>query len=161
MKRERPDNELHRTAAHEEKEYRDGGEQRKTAKVFDGAEEPVKSAEIGDAPCEKETPDSRCGVNEGGDKEDDSAPSERSTLRRAWGKPRGDVERRREDCYDPTYHAKGFSQIDEPARKVSIQSRRLYFAVRSLRHTEPVLICPHPIATARSAIEVSSVSPDR
>ena len=43
----------------------------------------------------------------------------------------------------------------------SIRSRRLYFATRSLRLGAPVLICPAPIATARSAMVVSSVSPER
>ena len=37
----------------------------------------------------------------------------------------------------------------------------MYFATRSDRAGAPVLICPHPVATARSAIVVSSVSPDR
>ena len=43
----------------------------------------------------------------------------------------------------------------------SISSKRLYFAMRSLREAEPVLICPPAIATAKSAINVSSVSPLR
>ena len=43
----------------------------------------------------------------------------------------------------------------------SISSRRLYFAMRSLRLAEPVLICPPPIATVKSARNVSSVSPER
>src|ERR1700730_5927078 len=38
---------------------------------------------------------------------------------------------------------------------------RLYLAVRSPRLNEPVLIWPAPVATARSAIVVSSVSPER
>ena len=38
---------------------------------------------------------------------------------------------------------------------------RLYFALRSLRLIDPVLICPAPVATTRSAIVVSSVSPER
>ena len=37
----------------------------------------------------------------------------------------------------------------------------LYFAVRSVRLALPVLICPAPVATARSAMKVSSVSPER
>ena len=37
----------------------------------------------------------------------------------------------------------------------------LYFATRSDRAGAPVLICPHPVATARSAMVVSSVSPER
>ena len=43
----------------------------------------------------------------------------------------------------------------------SILKRRLYFATRSLRLGAPVLICPVFRATARSAIAVSSVSPER
>ena len=42
-----------------------------------------------------------------------------------------------------------------------MRSRRLYFAIRSDRLTEPVLICPVLSATARSAMVVSSVSPER
>ena len=37
----------------------------------------------------------------------------------------------------------------------------LYLAMRSLRDAEPVLICPAFVATARSAIVESSVSPER
>ena len=40
-------------------------------------------------------------------------------------------------------------------------SRRLYFAVRSLRQGAPALICVQPSATARSAMVLSSVSPER
>src|SRR4030042_3388662 len=43
----------------------------------------------------------------------------------------------------------------------SMSSRRLYLAMRSERETDPVLICPTPVATARSAMKVSSVSPER
>ena len=43
----------------------------------------------------------------------------------------------------------------------SIFIKRLYLAVRSPRVGAPVLICPVPIPTARSAIVVSSVSPER
>ena len=43
----------------------------------------------------------------------------------------------------------------------SMRSSWLYFATRSLRAGAPVLICPLPTATARSAIVVSSVSPER
>ena len=42
-----------------------------------------------------------------------------------------------------------------------MRSSWLYFATRSVRLAEPVLICPALVATARSAIVVSSVSPDR
>src|SRR5438067_513199 len=46
---------------------------------------------------------------------------------------------------------------------ISSSMRRswLYFASRSLRATEPTLICPAPLATARSASVLSSVSPLR
>src|SRR5919109_2576043 len=43
----------------------------------------------------------------------------------------------------------------------SIRSSWLYFAVRSLRASDPVLIWPAFTATARSATNVSSVSPER
>lgn len=43
----------------------------------------------------------------------------------------------------------------------SIRINWLYFAIRSVRDIEPVLICPAFVATARSAIVVSSVSPLR
>lgn len=43
----------------------------------------------------------------------------------------------------------------------SIRNNWLYFAIRSERDIEPVLICPAFVATARSAIVVSSVSPLR
>ena len=43
----------------------------------------------------------------------------------------------------------------------SISSSRLYLAIRSLRQAEPVLIWPPPMATAKSARNASSVSPDR
>ena len=42
-----------------------------------------------------------------------------------------------------------------------MRSSWLYFATRSERDGAPVLICPQPVATARSAIVVSSVSPER
>src|SRR4026207_1611899 len=47
------------------------------------------------------------------------------------------------------------------ASSSSILSSWLYFATRSVRLSEPVLICPAPVPTARSAMVVSSVSPDR
>src|SRR6185437_6056583 len=43
----------------------------------------------------------------------------------------------------------------------SIRSNWLYFAVRSDRASEPVLICPQLVAPARSAMVESSVSPER
>ena len=43
----------------------------------------------------------------------------------------------------------------------SIRSSWLYLATRSERDGAPVLIWPQPVATARSAIVVSSVSPER
>ena len=42
-----------------------------------------------------------------------------------------------------------------------MRSSWLYFAVRSERLADPVLIWPAHVATTRSAIVVSSVSPDR
>ena len=43
----------------------------------------------------------------------------------------------------------------------SIRNNWLNLATRSLRQPEPVLRCPAPTATVRSAIVVSSVSPER
>src|SRR5690349_7003502 len=43
----------------------------------------------------------------------------------------------------------------------AIRKSWLYFATRSVRDPEPVLIWPTPEATAKSAINVSSVSPER
>src|SRR5699024_5142912 len=43
----------------------------------------------------------------------------------------------------------------------SIRSKRLYLAKRSERDSDPVLICVAGVATARSAIVASSVSPER
>ena len=43
----------------------------------------------------------------------------------------------------------------------SMRSSWLYLAIRSERAGEPVLICPPFVATARSAIVESSVSPER
>ena len=50
-----------------------------------------------------------------------------------------------------------------PRRPVPFRSGAswLYFATRSDRQGAPVLICPAFVATARSAMKVSSVSPDR
>ena len=42
-----------------------------------------------------------------------------------------------------------------------MRSNWLYLAMRSVRLAEPVLIWPTPVATARSAMKVSSVSPER
>ena len=42
-----------------------------------------------------------------------------------------------------------------------MRSSWLYFATRSERLNEPVLIWPARVATARSAMVVSSVSPER
>src|SRR5581483_8673556 len=47
-----------------------------------------------------------------------------------------------------------------PSRS-SMRSNWLYLAIRSVRLAEPVLIWPAPVATARSAINGSSVSPER
>src|SRR5437763_661613 len=54
----------------------------------------------------------------------------------------------------PAYRA------DAPS-PASISSRRLYLATRSDLAVAPSLISPDPVATARSAITVSSVSPER
>ena len=43
----------------------------------------------------------------------------------------------------------------------SMRNNWLYFAIRSVRDIEPVLICPAFVATDKSAIVVSSVSPLR
>ncbi len=43
----------------------------------------------------------------------------------------------------------------------SMSSSRLYFATRSERHSDPVLIWVAAVQTARSAMVVSSVSPER
>ena len=51
--------------------------------------------------------------------------------------------------------------IANPPSSASISRRRLYLAILSLRQAEPVLICPPPMATAKSAMKVSSVSPLR
>jgi 4-amino-4-deoxy-L-arabinose transferase-like glycosyltransferase len=48
-----------------------------------------------------------------------------------------------------------------PPSSSAIPSSRLYLAVRSERHGAPVLICPAPVATAKSAMNASSVSPER
>src|SRR5438105_7637243 len=48
-----------------------------------------------------------------------------------------------------------------PPSASSIRRSWLYLATRSERDGAPVLICPQPVATARSAIVVSSVSPAR
>ena len=42
-----------------------------------------------------------------------------------------------------------------------MRSSWLYLATRSLRLADPVLICPADVPTARSAIVLSSVSPER
>ncbi len=54
----------------------------------------------------------------------------------------------------PAYRACGPSSS-------SMRRSWLYFAVRSERASEPVLICPQLVATARSAMVASSVSPER
>src|SRR5262245_34451981 len=61
--------------------------------------------------------------------------------------------------YERNTERPGYSA--SPPSASSIRSSWLYFATRSLRDGAPVLICPHPVATARSAIVVSSVSPER
>ena len=59
------------------------------------------------------------------------------------------------------FFASGFSKIAAFPSSCSISRSRLYLQIRSLRQAEPVLIWPPPIATAKSARNVSSVSPER
>src|SRR5262249_2635288 len=98
------------------------------------------------------------------------------------GGERRDRERRdRRDATEPKAHrptlwpSLGFASLREtcrasfdrppytarPPSSASSASRRLYSATRSDRESDPVLICPQPVPTARSAIVVSSVSPER
>lgn len=42
-----------------------------------------------------------------------------------------------------------------------MRSSWLYLAIRSVRLSEPVLICPQLVPTARSAMDVSAASPER
>ncbi len=42
-----------------------------------------------------------------------------------------------------------------------MRSSWLYLQIRSVRESEPVLIWPAPVPTARSAMNASSVSPER
>src|SRR5258708_915888 len=61
------------------------------------------------------------------------------------------------------YWWKAFRPANFAASPSSSSMRKswLYFAMRSVRLAEPVLICPARVATARSAMKASSVSPDR
>ena len=58
-------------------------------------------------------------------------------------------------------------KIERPGKRAaapsssSMRSSWLYLAMRSVRDAEPVLIWPAAVATARSAMNVSSVSPER
>ncbi|GEM_PF-6082915 len=67
--------------------------------------------------------------------------------------------------YEPENQA--FLKADLPAKRAaapnssSMAIRRLNLAIRSLLEAEPVLILPDAVATARSAMVVSSVSPER
>src|SRR5262249_54246764 len=65
-----------------------------------------------------------------------------------------DCDRRPEKDFKPRNWASS-------PRISSMRSSWLYLAIRSLREAEPVLIWPQFVATARSAIVVSSVSPER
>ena len=66
-----------------------------------------------------------------------------------------------------TFRNNYFFKIDLPAYSAispnssSIRMSWLYLAIRSVRDIEPVLICPQLVATAISAMVVSSVSPER
>src|SRR5690606_24880747 len=53
----------------------------------------------------------------------------------------------------------GYSAVS--ASSSAMRRSWLYFATRSVRLALPVLICPARVATARSAMNVSSVSPER
>ena len=61
------------------------------------------------------------------------------------------------------YRLKAFlpANLAELPNSSSIRNNWLYFAILSVRLAEPVLIWPAPVATTRSAIKVSSVSPER
>lgn len=61
----------------------------------------------------------------------------------------------------PTDELRSFSKRAVGPNSASISNRRLYLAIRSLRQADPVLIWPPPMATAKSAIKMSSVSPER
>src|SRR5690606_10270855 len=66
----------------------------------------------------------------------------------------------------PGHHRSGFRAARPAYAAVapsasSMRSSWLYLAVRSERLADPVFIWPEPVATARSAIVVSSVSPER
>ena len=60
-----------------------------------------------------------------------------------------------------TSGAGGISTVLSVPSSSSIRINWLYFAMRSVRDIEPVFICPAFVATAKSAIVVSSVSPLR
>ncbi len=63
--------------------------------------------------------------------------------------------------YPPKFKAFIPKNLAPSPNSSSIRSNWLYFAMRSVREAEPVLIWPAPVATARSAMNVSSVSPER
>src|SRR5271170_8295431 len=69
-------------------------------------------------------------------------------------RPQRDGEHHRLNGVFPAYTAP--SPSAQPMRR-----SWLYLATRSDRESEPVLICPALVATARSAMNVSSVSPER
>src|ERR1019366_9624818 len=62
--------------------------------------------------------------------------------------------------FDPTRALRPKYMAPEPSSS-SMRRSRLYLATRSEREGAPVLIWPIPMATTKSAIVVSSVSPDR
>src|SRR4029079_1799076 len=62
---------------------------------------------------------------------------------------------------DPEENAARPAYRAPPPSSSSMRRSRLYLATRSERDGAPVLSCPVPIATARSAMVVSSVSPER
>jgi len=53
------------------------------------------------------------------------------------------------------------SPYGKPGFSSAISNSRLHFATRSPRAGAPVLICPKPVPTTRSAMNESVVSPER
>ena len=85
----------------------------------------------------------------------------KQTYRRKSGRPR--PERVAAACTSGTYVKPAIPRTpaNPTAVSSSIRSSWLYFAWRSALRTDPILICPAPVATAKSAMNESSVSPER
>src|SRR5271156_224717 len=64
------------------------------------------------------------------------------------------------DAHSTARAARPGKRADAPSSS-SMRRSWLYLAMRSVRDAEPVLICPAPMATAKSAMKASSVSPER